>query len=46
MKWLSGIVDVLYDVSVNEEIFILERSTLSVPDNDLMDLKVFPRKIN
>ena len=42
VKWLSGIVDVLYDVSVNEEIFILERSTLSVPDNDLMDLKVFP----
>ena len=42
VKWLSGIVDILYDVSVNEEIFILERSTLSVPDNELLDLKVFP----
>jgi hypothetical protein len=42
VKWLSGIVDILYDVSVNEEIFILERSTLSVSDNDLLDLKAFP----
>ena len=42
VKWLSGIVDILYDVIVNEEIFILERSTLSVPDNDLLGLKAFP----
>lgn len=42
VKWLSGIEDILYDVSVNEEINIIERSTLSILENDLFELKVFP----
>lgn len=46
VKWLSGVEDILYDVSINEEINILERSTLSITNNDLFELKVLPNPVN
>ncbi|MFK5878135.1 MAG: FG-GAP-like repeat-containing protein [Flavobacteriaceae bacterium] len=47
VKWLSGTVDVLYNVSVNQTLLVVEGSSLSVDKFDLSNaLKVYPNPSN
>jgi len=40
--WLSGVEDVLYNVSANQKLHIVESSTLSDTDNDIESIALFP----
>jgi hypothetical protein len=43
VKWLSGIEDILYDVPVNQNINIVEASTLSINDSSIeSNIKIYP----
>ncbi len=43
VKWLSGVVDVFYDVAVNQSLTIVESSSLSVDEYSISNtIKVFP----
>jgi hypothetical protein len=43
VTWLSGVEDILYNVSVNQKLHIVESSTLSVSENELADnVVVYP----
>jgi len=42
VTWLSGVEDILYNVSSNQKIHIVESSTLSVSDNKIDDIVLFP----
>lgn len=42
VTWLSGVEDVLYNVSSNQKIHIVESSTLSVSDNVIDRFSLFP----
>ncbi|WP_439152743.1 FG-GAP-like repeat-containing protein [Winogradskyella sp.] len=47
VKWLSGVEDMLYDVPVNQDINIIEASTLSINDLSSVNvLKLFPNPVN
>ncbi|PTM11815.1 MAG: hypothetical protein DA407_00655 [Bacteroidetes bacterium] len=47
VTWLSGVEDILYNVSVNQKLHIVESSTLSVFTNELENnLKVYPNPSN
>jgi ASPIC and UnbV/Secretion system C-terminal sorting domain/FG-GAP-like repeat len=46
VKWLSGVEDMLYDVPVNQNINIVEASTLSINDfASENDIKVYPNPV-
>lgn len=45
VKWLSGIEDVLYNVSANQLLNIVEGSTLSIEDYDTTGLVYFPNPV-
>lgn len=45
VKWLSGIEDVIYDVNINQQLDIVEGSTLSVEENTQIDFKFFPNPV-
>ena len=42
VTWLSGVVDILYNVSVNKKVHIIESSTLSISENKVDDIALFP----
>ena len=43
VTWLSGVEDILYNVSANQKLHIVESSTLSVSENELADnVVVYP----
>ena len=46
VKWLSGIEDIIYNVSVNQTLNIVEGSSLSIDDNILSSLKYYPNPSN
>lgn len=45
VTWLSGIVDTLFNVSVNQTVDIVEGSTLSVPEEQIEQLHVYPNPV-
>jgi hypothetical protein len=42
VTWLSGVEDILYNVSANQKLHIIESSTLSVVNNDIENISLFP----
>lgn len=48
VKWLSGIVDIMYDVPVNQQINLVEGtfSELSVSEFDLQNIALYPNPVN
>ncbi|WP_045474910.1 FG-GAP-like repeat-containing protein [Winogradskyella sp. PG-2] len=47
VKWLSGVEDILYNVNANQLLNITEgSSTLSLSDNELNSLKVYPNPVS
>ena len=42
VKWLSGVEDILYNVSANQKLHIVESTTLSDSENKLGDITLFP----
>ncbi|MCB0462235.1 MAG: FG-GAP-like repeat-containing protein [Flavobacteriaceae bacterium] len=42
VTWLSGAEDILYNVSANQKLHILEGSTLSIAENDLDHIMLYP----
>jgi hypothetical protein len=42
VTWLSGVEDILYNVSANQKLHILEGSTLSIAENDLDHIVLYP----
>ncbi|WP_353778552.1 FG-GAP-like repeat-containing protein [Winogradskyella sp. 3972H.M.0a.05] len=42
VKWLSGTEDIMYNVQANQVIKVVEGSTLSIQDNFLPKINVFP----
>ncbi|WP_111682986.1 FG-GAP-like repeat-containing protein [Winogradskyella tangerina] len=45
VTWLSGIEDVLYDVSTNQLLNIVEGSTLSIDENDALNFSHYPNPV-
>lgn len=45
VKWLSGVEDIIYNVGVNEQILIVEGSALSINDNELSSMKIYPNPV-
>lgn len=45
VTWLSGIEDVLYDVSANQLLNIVEGSTLSIDENDPLNFSYYPNPV-
>lgn len=46
VTWLSGVEDILYNVSSNQKLHIVESSTLSVEKHNFESFKVFPNPSN
>ncbi|MEZ4796790.1 MAG: FG-GAP-like repeat-containing protein [Flavobacteriaceae bacterium] len=46
VTWLSGVEDILYNVSSNQKLHIVEGSTLSVLENNFETSKVYPNPSN
>lgn len=46
VKWLSGVEDIIYNVNVNQTLNIIEGSTLSINDNQISTVNVFPNPVN
>lgn len=42
VKWLSGIEDIIYDININEELYIVEGSTLSLNEPTKNVFKIYP----
>lgn len=45
VKWLSGIEDVISNPSINEQITIVEGSSLSINTVDMASVKLFPNPV-
>lgn len=45
VKWLSGIEDTIYNVDNNQLLTITEGSTLSIPQQEVNTIKIFPNPI-
>ncbi|WP_430467907.1 FG-GAP-like repeat-containing protein [Winogradskyella ouciana] len=45
VKWLSGVEDVIYNIGANEQIHIVEGSALSINDNELSSMKIYPNPV-
>ncbi|MTE25347.1 FG-GAP-like repeat-containing protein [Winogradskyella ouciana] len=45
VKWLSGVEDIIYNVGANEQIYIIEGSALSINDNELSSMKIYPNPV-
>ena len=46
VTWLSGVIDTLFDVNVNQVLNIEEGSTLSIVENEKNEVKVYPTLAN
>ncbi|MDY2587658.1 FG-GAP-like repeat-containing protein [Winogradskyella aquimaris] len=46
VTWLSGIEDILYNVPVNQTLSIVEGSTLSIQDNDLVSKMTYNNPVD
>lgn len=44
--WLSGVEDILYNVSSNQKLHIVESSTLSVSKDEIANIALFPNPSN
>ena len=45
VKWLSGVEDIIYNLDVNEQINIVEGSSLSINNNKLALMKIHPNPV-
>ncbi len=45
VKWLSGVEDVIFNVNANQQLNITEGSTLSINDNSLHTVKIYPNPV-
>lgn len=46
VKWLSGVEDIIYNVDVNQTLNITEGSALSIEENSLTNIAVYPNPTN
>lgn len=42
VKWLSGVEDILYNIDINQSITIIEGNSLSVKDNIINEVSIYP----
>ena len=42
IKWLSGVEDIIYDVNANQQLYVIEGTTLSVNNQNLNVFNVYP----